>query len=151
MAQIVLHRQVACPAERAFACCTDLANLPKIVPAIVRVVLMTEGPIGVGTTYQETRMMFGREATETFTVTEYVPGRRFVIVAISCGTEFRCEHEFTPNEGGTYVELSVTTKPLTWAARLMSPLGWLMAGAMKKAMSADLDALGRSAEQQPHD
>ena len=55
------------PLDDAFAFVSDFANAPKRIKSILRVNVLTPGPVGVGTRFTETRVMFGREATETRT------------------------------------------------------------------------------------
>jgi carbon monoxide dehydrogenase subunit G len=146
MARFILSKSVAAPPAAVFAVLTDSERIQAAVPAIKRIEKLTPGPFGVGTQLRETRVMFGREATETFEVTAFEPARLFTLSAVSCGTEFHCEHRFVPEAGGTRLELEVTTRAVSLFAKLMWPLGLLMAGPMKKAMLKDLDAIARAAE-----
>lgn len=45
------------------------------MPGIQRIEVLTPGPFAVGTRWRETRKMFGKEASETFTVTAIEPGK----------------------------------------------------------------------------
>jgi carbon monoxide dehydrogenase subunit G len=149
MPTIVLTRTVAAPPAAVFAVLTDVARLPAVIPEIKRVEVLTPGSVGVGTRLRETRVMFGKEATETFEVTVYEPGRRFVMVADSCGVAFTAEHTFQPDPAGCLMTLTLTSQPRTLFAKLMAPVGWLMSGVMKKAIRKDLDAIAAAAEQPP--
>jgi carbon monoxide dehydrogenase subunit G len=146
MAQFTLTKRIAAPPTAVFAVIADVERMPTRIPGVRKIEVLTPGPVGVGTKFRETRIMFGKEATETFEVVEYDPGRRLTLVAVSCGAEYRCEHRFVPDAGGTVLELEVRTRALTFLAKLMTPLGWLMAGVMKKAIARDLDAVARAAE-----
>jgi hypothetical protein len=44
-----------------FGFLTDGANAPRVVPSVVRVEKLTDGPVGAGTRYRETRLMNGKE------------------------------------------------------------------------------------------
>jgi ligand-binding SRPBCC domain-containing protein len=146
MAQFTLTRRIAAPPAAVFAVVADVERMPARIPEVKKIEVLTAGPVGVGTKFRETRIMFGKEASETFEVVECDPGRRLTLVAVSCGAEYRCEHRFVPDAGGTVLELEIRTRALTLFARLMAPLGWLMAGVMKKAIAKDLDAVARAAE-----
>jgi hypothetical protein len=146
MASFTLTRRVAADPAAVFGVVTDIDRFPAIIPEIRRIEKLTPGPVGVGTRFRETRLMFGREATETFEVAEFVPHTRFTMTAMSCGAEYRCEHRFTPDGGGTTLELEIRMRPVTLFAKLMAPLGWLMMGTMKKAIGKDLDAVAAAAE-----
>jgi hypothetical protein len=146
MAGFTLTRYVAAPPAAVFAVVADVERLPARIPEIKRVELLPPGPVGVGTKIKETRTMFGKEATETFEVVVFAPPGRLTLVAVSCGAEFRCEYRFTPDGAGTRLELEIRLRPLTLFARLMAPVGWLLRGVMKRAISRDLDALAKAAE-----
>jgi ligand-binding SRPBCC domain-containing protein len=146
MAQFTLTKRIEAPPAAVFAVVADVERTPARIPEVKTVELLTPGPVGVGTKFKETRIMFGKEASETFEVVEYDPGRRLTLVAVSCGAEYRCDHRFVPDAGGTVLELEVQTRALSLFARLMTPLGWLMAGVMKKVIAKDLDAVARAAE-----
>ena len=72
---------------------------------IERVEILTPGPVAVGTRFRETRIMFGRRATEEMTVAELDPPRRLVLTAYNHGTAYRAEHLFAPEGDGTGLTL----------------------------------------------
>jgi ligand-binding SRPBCC domain-containing protein len=131
------------PPAEVFAFFTDLDRLPARVKDITRIEWLTDGPVGVGTKYKESRVVFKKEATETFEVTAYEPPARFETLAHfkSCGAEFRSDHRFTPDGAGTRVDLVVTTRAETWFGRLFTPLAHLMKPMFKRSLVADLDQM----------
>jgi hypothetical protein len=132
--------------ERCFELCSDFANAPARIPAIVRVEVLTPGPVGLGTKFKETRLMMKRETTETFEVTAFEPSKRFEMRAFSCGVDFGCEFHFEPIPEGTNVTVTMTSAPKSFFAKLMSPLGFLMMGTMKKCIDDDLACIKAAAE-----
>ncbi|HBS28589.1 MAG TPA: hypothetical protein DEB06_03860 [Phycisphaerales bacterium] len=146
MAKFEFSTQINAPVDRVFEVFTDLRRATERIPAIKKLEVLTEGPIGKGTRFRETRVMFGKEATETMEFTEFQPGKRCAIGADSCGSRFETAFSFRPEGNGTFVEQITTCTPRTLMAKLMMPLGMLLAGPMKKAMRADLDALKHAAE-----
>jgi carbon monoxide dehydrogenase subunit G len=134
--------------QAVFAACTDFANAPERVKGIVRVEMLTDGPVGLGTKFKETRIMFKREATETMEVTAYEPPHRVQLSANSCGAEFHSEFKITPEGNGSRVDVTMTTKPLSLFAKLMSPLSFLMVGTMKKCLQDDLEDIKSYLEKQ---
>jgi hypothetical protein len=144
--RFTLTQRIAAPAERVFAIASDLDGWPKAIPAITRIERLTEGPVGVGTRFKETRVMFGREATEEMTFTLFEPPHRYRLEAVSCGAHFESTFRFVPIDGGTDVEFSMESRAVSFFAKLMKPLVYLMSGPMKKCLQADLDALKSAAE-----
>ncbi len=146
MAGFTISKQIDASPEAVFAVLVDVAKMPERIPEITKIELLTPGPIGVGSKIAETRVMFGKPTTETFEVTEFEPGKRFTMVATSCGVEYVCIHRLSPDEkGGTQFELEMQMKPKSLVAKLMAPMGWLMKGMMKKAIAKDLDSLAVAA------
>lgn len=127
-----------------FTVATDFARLPATIPQIVAVEVLTDGPAGVGTRFAETRKVFGKESTETFTVTAFDPpagggAGGFTLEGESCGMRYLVRHEFAPDDaGGTRIALTMTSEPADGAGlltRLTAPLaGALLGGSMRKAV-----------------
>ena len=135
------------PQADVWAVLTDLEHAPQRVSAIKRLEILTDGPVGKGTRFRETRIMMKREATEEMEITEWNPSSSYAVECESCGAHFRSVISCKPApDGGTIVEMTMTTKPITFLAKLMSPLGKLMAGACAKAFEQDLEELKRAAE-----
>lgn len=144
--RLSFERTVEAPREAVFAAFRDAARWPEFVSGIESVA-GAEGPLNVGDTFRETRTMFGREATETFAVTGLRPGEELTLESDSCGARFVSRHTFEDAGGGrTRVRLEMTSRPLTLFAKLMSPLGALMAGSMRKAIEKDLDEFAAECE-----
>lgn len=141
MPQIECSVQIAAAPEAVFAAFSDVHNAPQWVPAIRRTEVLTPGPVGVGTRFRETRVMFGKEATETLEITAFDPPRLMAIEADSCGAHFRSEFAFAPEGQGTRVTLRMQTRAVSLLARLMSPLSRLMMGTMRKAIAGDMEAV----------
>jgi len=147
--ELVVETFVAAPPGRVFAVATDITRWPEVVTAIRSVEVLTPGPVAVGTRFRETRTMFGREESEEMEIAELSPPGRFVLTAESHGTRYQAEHTFAPDGAGTRLRLVFEGSPMTLVARLMTPMGWLMAGAIRKQLAADLDDLKRAAELSP--
>jgi len=67
---------VNAPADKVFAYVSDLTKLPEWGKFSTGVRKTSEGPVGVGTTYETDGKQFGKH-TDKVTVTEYVPGKAF--------------------------------------------------------------------------
>lgn len=142
--QVTTTRRIAAPRERVFSALTDFANGPQRISAIKRCEMLTTGQVGKGTRFRETRVMFGKEATETMEIVEWNPPKSFTLGAESCGCRYRSTISCKAEGDGTIVEMSFAAQPLTFFAKLFSPLGKLMAKSFRKAFEKDLDDLDRS-------
>ena len=69
---------IARPIEEVFAFLSDLENIPKWNYAIVETRKISEGPVGVGTTYHQVRSVPSR-SEERLEITTYSPPRQLEI------------------------------------------------------------------------
>jgi carbon monoxide dehydrogenase subunit G len=139
--------RIEAPSGRVFDALSDFANAPKRISGIKRVEMITNGAVGVGTAFRETRVMFGREATETMEVTRFEPGRAYELTAKSCGCLYRSELRVNPiGASASEVTMTFNATPQTFIAKAMS---FLMKGMMKscaKAILTDLTEVKTSIE-----
>ena len=146
MAQFTLKKHIEAPPERVFEVVTDLRGAPERIRGITKMEVLTEGPIGVGTRYRETRIMFKREASEVMEITTFDPPRSMATRAESCGclyhTEFRC----TPSGGGTDLELLFDGQPQSFFGKLMGFLFSFMMKSCIKETEKDLDDIKAAVE-----
>jgi carbon monoxide dehydrogenase subunit G len=137
------------PIANVFAVFSDIEKAPERIKDIKKVELLTLGPVGLGTKFKETRLVFKREASETFEFTVFEPNQRYELVAQSCGAEYRTGFTFTPEGTGTRVDISLKTRAMTLYAKLFSPLAYLMMGMMKKCVLKDFEDLRKVLEANP--
>ena len=64
--------------QRTFETFTNLPRMGEVVTAINKVEILTNGSVGVGTRFSETRTMMGKQATEEMEVTQFEPPSLFV-------------------------------------------------------------------------
>lgn len=144
---MTFHRTVNAPVAEVFQVYSDFRNAATRVDGIERIEILTGESIGVGTRFKETRTMFGRSSTEEMEITEFVPDQKYTVVAHSCGAHFQTVFQFQPHGDNTILDVELTTRNISWFAKLMSPLGFLMAGTMKKCIESDIDQLKQYCEQ----
>lgn len=70
--------QINCPRPAVFAYLADFENIPQWNHAIERTRKITDGPVGVGTRYHQTRTL-PRRGEETFEVITFEPQRALAI------------------------------------------------------------------------
>lgn len=151
MSEISVRRTIEASPERVWDVVTDLDNAHQTLTGVVSVQRMTDGPYAVGTRWQETRKMFGKEATEEMWVAESDPHRRTVVRAESGGADYLTEFTLMPVDEGARTELSVR-----FDAELAAPsglqkvrtkvFGGLAAKATRKALEQDLADIAAAAE-----
>lgn len=141
-----VDRHVAAPPEIVFARATDFRNAPQFISSIVKMEILTSGPVGAGMRFRETRMMFGQEATEEMTVTTFEPPKRYTLSAESHGSRYHTELTFVPDGQGTRMTMTFQGTPLTLTARIMSVLMKPMMKSVMNACAKDLDDIKAAVE-----
>lgn len=147
---ISIDVHVHAPTNVVWATATDLASAPERISAIKRLEIITDGPIGKGTRFRETRIMFKRESTEEMEIKAWDPPRSYAIYAYTCGSHFTTTVSCEPDpRGGTTLRMTTKTVPVTLLAKLAMPLGKIMGGACIKMLRTDLENIKRAAEGAP--
>lgn len=150
MARLLMTTRIDEPPDVVFGAFSDFANAPKRISGIKKLELLTDGPIGVGTRFRETRVMFNKEATEVMEITAFEPGKSYTVGCRSCGCEYQWTFRFKPNGRGTTVEFEMNARAISLFAKIVSPLTSLMMGPMmKKCMEKDMNDL-KAAIEKPH-
>ncbi len=127
--------------QQVFDAISDLEHAADRIRGIVSLEKLTEGPVGLGTRFRETRIMFKKECTEEMEITEFDPPHGYRVGAEGCGCLYDTRFSVTPDGDETIVEMSFQATPTTFMGKLMLPLGKLMQGTMKKMINQDLNDL----------
>ena len=144
MAVVTVNRRVEAPPAQVFEAMSDVRSWADRISGIQRAEVVTEGEIGVGTRFRETRIMFKKECTEEMEFTAFDPPSGYTVECKSCGCHYKTDITLQPDGTGTLVEMSMNARPLTFMAKLCSPLSWLMIGGVKKCLNNDLADLAKS-------
>jgi hypothetical protein len=126
--------------ETVWSVITDIDNCKDVISSIIRInVLYKPESELVGLKWEEARVMFGKEATETMWITDAVEGEYYSTRAESHGSVYISTLSVKEDNGGTNLSMSFTGKPQTLIAKslsfLMAPL---IKGSIKKALAKDL-------------
>lgn len=124
------------PVEEVFAFLADFENVPKWNYAIVQTTKTSPGPVGVGTTYRQTRSVPSR-SEERFEVTAFEPPRRLEVQGQIGPFQARIGYLLEPAGTGASLRNDVDLRssgPLTLVAPLVT-------SRVKRAVAANLDAL----------
>ncbi|MEZ5977585.1 MAG: SRPBCC family protein [Planctomycetota bacterium] len=138
---ITIERTIAAPPEKVFAASSSVHTWADVVPAITKVEVLTEGPVGKGTRFRETRTMFGRPATEEMEFLEFDPPRGYTLGAESHGCRYRTRFDVVPDGANTRLVMRFEAEPLTVFAKVMSVLMRPMMKKMADMCGKDLDAI----------
>ena len=125
---IVIHQ----PLEEVFAFLSNLENNLKWRPRMIEARKISEGPIGVGTTYRMINNFFGQHLEGEAVVIEYKLNRIYA-TKNKTGLPIETKRTFEPVEGGTQVTFAVKAD-LGGFTKLVEPL---LANIGKRRLTAD--------------
>ncbi|MDF1596922.1 MAG: SRPBCC family protein [Acidimicrobiia bacterium] len=144
---VVTHDSSAGP-EQVWSVLTDLDNAAVAISAIEKVERLDGGGgFELGTTWRETRTMFGKKATEDMTVTELEPGRSYTTEARSHGAHYLSTNRVEPIEGGSRITVTFGAEPTSAISKVFAAtIGRLFDNATRKALAKDLTEIAAAAE-----
>ena len=144
--EIRVTKEINAPIEKVFEVFSDIQKAEERIEGITNIQFLSDVKEGVGTRWRETRIMFGKEATEEMEISVFNPPQSYEVVADSRGVYYHTIYRFTPKGDATQVEMVFSGKPTSLVAKLMTPLGYLFKGATQKALEADMEALKKVCE-----
>lgn len=149
MSEMNLSIDIDADPETVFDVIADIERSPTYIEGIEKVEMLTEGSVGVGTRWRETRVMMKKEAVEEMEVTAFESPSHYSVHCDSCGYVVEWTFRVEPSGGGSKLTLVMTSTAQTLLAKLMAPLCWLTAGMMKKCVEADMRNIKDYIEKQP--
>ena len=129
------------PIEDVWKAIIDFKNCSKYIESIIRLEVIDEpNDTLIGFKWKETRMMFGKEATETMWITYYSENEYYQTRAESHGSIYKSRLSIERIGGYTSLTMSFTADAQTFFAKIVSLcMGFLIKGSMKKALIKDLN------------
>lgn len=138
---------IKAPIEKVFDVYTDLGKAAERIQGIKDIKILEGSPrIEMGTKWRETRVMFGKEATEDMWVTGLTSNKQYIVEAESHGAHYTSTYAFEEVSEGVQVSMEFSSRPLTVSAKLLGVLFFLFAGATKKALHQDMEDLKKACE-----
>lgn len=135
---VTVEREIPQPAQEVFAFFSDASNNPTWQKGMVSCAWTSEGPIDVGSTYEQVAGFLGKEIRSTFEVTTFEPGRRIVIDTIKSTFPIHVDRAVVPIDGESCrVSATISGGP-GGVMKLLAPLTDKMA---KRSIEADYDRL----------
>lgn len=135
--------RVEAPAETVFAKVSDIEGSSVHQPKIKRIEMLTPGPVGIGTRWNETRAMGKKEATLTLEITEFDPPRSYTVECDSAGTHYTTTISAEPAGDASTLRATVHAKPSGFFAGLLAKM---VMGMMRTEIHEDLLCIKRAAE-----
>jgi uncharacterized membrane protein len=129
------------PIEDVWKTITDFENCSNFISAIVDLKIIDKPTDTlIGFKWKETRVMFGKEATETMWITDYAENDYYQTRAESHGSIYISRLSLERVGENTKLTMSFTAEAQTFFVKIMSAvMGFMMKGSMKKALVKDLN------------
>jgi len=138
---------IQAPRERVWEIITDIEHAAETISAITKLTVLERPTTGfIGLKWTETRMMFGKEATETMWISAAEEHHWYETTAESHGSIYKSRLEIRDAGDGIELSMSFDATPQSLFARIMSVTAVLFNSAIKKAFQKDLQDIKRLAE-----
>ncbi|SES92817.1 SRPBCC family protein [Thalassotalea agarivorans] len=138
--QVSVSQTIAAPAETIWQAITNIDNCDQMITAIKSIEVLERPEEGVvGLKWQETREMFGKDATETMWITEAKAPSYYHTRAESHGSVYISTMAIEEQDGSCELSMSFKGEPQTFGAKiLMFLMGAMVKKSMIKAIEQDL-------------
>ena len=147
MASVKVERDVGASPALVWGVITDLDHSADVISGIIKIERLDDGSgFEVGTSWNETRKMFGREATELLEVSHIEPGRSYTIEATGPGVRYVTVMAVEPTAGGTLLSMSFEGHATSVVAKIGAFLGRFFQGKMRQLIEQDLADIAAAAE-----
>ncbi|MDQ0271809.1 SRPBCC family protein [Cytobacillus purgationiresistens] len=110
------------PLDEVFEYMLNVDNIHEIMPIVAKREQETEGQIGKGTRFLETRSIRGKNITSTIEVLAFEQNRTFTTKSDSSGLIVEYKYDFHEIEEGTQVELEANLQTTGLRMKLTKPL-----------------------------
>ncbi len=135
------------PRDTVWSVIIDIDNAQQHISSITDLQVLERPDNGIlGLKWQESRVMFGKEATETMWITDADPGHWYETTAHNHGMIYKSRLALRETAGRTELTMSFECEPQTLTARLFALFSFLFNGTVKKAFAADLGDIKKHAE-----
>ncbi|QHE51064.1 SRPBCC family protein [Pontibacillus sp. HMF3514] len=113
---------IAKPKDEVFTFAANMDHSTDVMPNVVKIEKLTEGPVGVGTQYRETREIRGKEASSVIEVVEYKPNEKYSVKSSLEGLTTIYHYTFTERDGETKIRFECEINASTLKMKLVKPV-----------------------------
>ncbi len=146
--EVKVYVDIDASAEDIWAVITDIEGSCDNIEGIQKIEIL-ERPTDsfVGLKWRETRVMFGKEATEVMWITEAVENKSYSTRAESHGAVYITKFAISPSGKGHRLTMIFEGQAQTFIAKVMNVVfGHMMKNATRKALLEDLNDIKKASE-----
>ena len=137
-------------ADKVWQAITDFEHCADWIDGIIQAEVIERPDSGwIGFKWQETRKMFGKEATETMWITDYVDGEFYITRAENCGAIYVSKLTVIPQGNGAQLTMEFSGSSDSFFVNLMSSImSFFIKKSMIKMLEDDLLDIKKHVETQ---
>ena len=141
--------EIAKPKNLIWSAITDIENCSNFISSIIDLQILNNPEDGlVGLKWKETRLMFGKEASETMWITDSVTNKYYCTRAESHGSVYITKLSLSETGNNTLLTMLFTAEAQSPLVKIMSAfMGVFIKSSMRKALSKDLEDIKKYVEQ----
>lgn len=144
---ISVSEEICAPRERVWNIIADIDTWADTITGIVSIEVINRPESGVvGLKWTEKRVLFGKGVVETMWITAAEPNSWYETRAESHGSIYSTRLSLDDSNDNVVLTMTLSAKPTTIASKLMSIMGFMFRGAMRKMLQKDLADIRRVAE-----
>ena len=147
--KIAVDIEIEKPKETIWSAITDIENFSNMISSIIDLKILNRPEDGiVGLKWKETRLMFGKEASEIMWITESVENEYYCTRAESHGSVYITKLSLSETARNTLLTMSFTGEAQALIVKIVSAcMGVFIKSSMKKLLCKDLEDIKKYVEQ----
>lgn len=147
--KIAVDIEIERPKEVVWSAITDIKNFSQMISGIIKLKILNKPKNGVvGLKWEETRRMFGKEASETMWITDAVENDYYCTRAESHGSVYITKMTINESDKSTLLTMTFAAEAQTLLVRIISAcMALFVKGSMTKLLRKDLDDIKLFLEQ----
>lgn len=146
--KITVDIEINKPKALVWSAIIDIENSPKMISGITGLKILERPENGiVGLKWEETRLMFSKEASETMWITEAVENEYYYTRAENHGAVYITKLSLSESGNNTLLTMTFTGEVQSGFLKIVSAvMGFLVKGPMKKMLNKDLEDIKKYIE-----
>lgn len=147
--KIVVDIEIERPKEIIWSAITDIENCSNMLSSIIDLNILNQPANGlVGLKWKETRLMFGKQASETMWITASITNEYYCTRAENHGSVYITKLSLSETGSKSILAMAFTAEAQSRFIKIVSAcMGIFIKSSMKKALYKDLEDIKKYVEQ----
>lgn len=138
--EIVVDININKPIDLVFDTAVDIKNCANYISGINKIEILSDIQHGKGLMWKETRVLYGKEATEIMEISEFEKNKFYKVIAESHGSKYITLISFKETNEITNIAMKFIIEPQSFFAKIMNfLLGKMIKNSIIKCFKDDLN------------